>query len=335
MKILFYADPHWSTNSSIVQSRGKKYSTRLENLIDSINWVEQQAIIYNCNTIVCLGDFFDKAQLSAEEITALQEISWADLSHVYLTGNHEMGLANLEYSTAHLFNLCPRTTVIEKPISYIIEDVELCFLPYILENNRKPLKEYFDTSNAYRRIIASHNDISGIELGGFITKDGFSIDEIESNCSLFLNGHLHNGSKVTQKIINVGNITGQNFSENAFIYSHNIVILDTKTMQLTRVENPFAFNFYKLENIDSLQKIKSNAVLSVKTTTENIPITRNILDENKNVLTYRLMSFNTTRDNNTINQLYFTDPIDKFKNFVMDSFGEDPYILYELEKLSR
>ena len=34
MKILFYADPHWSTTSSIVQSRGKKYSTRLENLID-------------------------------------------------------------------------------------------------------------------------------------------------------------------------------------------------------------------------------------------------------------------------------------------------------------
>ena len=71
MKILIVGDVHWSTYSSIVRSRGKKYSTRLENLINSVNWAERIADEENCDRIIYLGDFFDKADLTAEEITAL------------------------------------------------------------------------------------------------------------------------------------------------------------------------------------------------------------------------------------------------------------------------
>lgn len=37
MKILIFSDNHWSQYSSIVRSRGTKYSTRLEKSIETMN----------------------------------------------------------------------------------------------------------------------------------------------------------------------------------------------------------------------------------------------------------------------------------------------------------
>ena len=45
MKYLIFSDCHWSTYTSILRSRGKKYSTRLEYLIESLNWVNKVAKI--------------------------------------------------------------------------------------------------------------------------------------------------------------------------------------------------------------------------------------------------------------------------------------------------
>ena len=42
MKIGVIGDVHWSSYSSIVRSTGDVYSTRLENLIQSINWSENK-----------------------------------------------------------------------------------------------------------------------------------------------------------------------------------------------------------------------------------------------------------------------------------------------------
>ena len=63
MKILVFGDCHWSTYSSILRKRGLNYSTRLHNLIDSINWVEEQAIENHVDVVVGLGDFFDKEKI--------------------------------------------------------------------------------------------------------------------------------------------------------------------------------------------------------------------------------------------------------------------------------
>ena len=89
MKILVCGDVHWSQYSSIVRGRGEKYSKRLENLIKSVNWVEQLAWSCGCEAVINLGDFFDSTQLSAEEVSALKEVQWAPIAHVFITGNHE------------------------------------------------------------------------------------------------------------------------------------------------------------------------------------------------------------------------------------------------------
>ena len=91
MKILVVGDVHFCQYSSILRERGELYSKRLENLLWSLNWVENQAGVLECDKVVYLGDFFDRSDANAEELTALTEVKWSDLPHVCLVGNHELG----------------------------------------------------------------------------------------------------------------------------------------------------------------------------------------------------------------------------------------------------
>ena len=169
MRILLYTDVHISQNSSIINTRGNKYSTRLENIIKSLNWAEEQAIVNKCDSIICLGDLFDRSDLNAEEITALKEIKWANLPHTLIVGNHESNVVSLDFSSA--FSLNNVFDIINKPCSDVYDDFSITYLPYIVESERKPIKEYLP--NSKKKIILSHNDIKGIQYGQWISKDGF------------------------------------------------------------------------------------------------------------------------------------------------------------------
>lgn len=269
MKILVYTDNHYSATSSAIKLNGKKYTARLENQIKSINWVEQLAKDNGVKIIVCLGDFFDKPQLNDEELTALKDINWADdILHYFIVGNHEAVNSNLAFNTVKALEGKNRI-VINSPYSMSLGTAEVNLLPYVIESNRKPLNEYFGTQTADKRIILSHNDIKGIRYGVFESKEGFDIKDIEANCDLFVNGHLHNGTWITKKVRNLGNLTGQDFKEDAFIYNHCASIIDLDTLEMTDFENPYAFNIYKFEvmntnDLKKLDKLKSNAIVSIK-----------------------------------------------------------------------
>ena len=85
MKIMIHSDNHWNEKSSIVNSFGYKYSKRLEQLIKSINWAFDTAKAHGCKATICCGDFFDKPNLTQQELTALQEIKWPnDLTNYFL-----------------------------------------------------------------------------------------------------------------------------------------------------------------------------------------------------------------------------------------------------------
>ena len=273
MRICLYSDNHFCKNSSIIRSRGERFSKRLENQIKSIEWVEELAKSHGAQSIFCLGDFFDKDTLDAEEITALQEIRWNEIQKVFIAGNHEM--RGVENSSSLIFNLVSQATVLLEPIKYTLGNTELCILPYILESNRKEIKDYFGPiPQGMKRVILSHNDIAGIQMGAFLSKEGFSLNDIDENCDLFINGHIHNCGWVSEKAFNIGNLTGQNFSEDAFRFEHVAVILDTDTLHMDWYENPHAFNFYKIDyttaDIHIINetdfKMKNNAVLTIKCT---------------------------------------------------------------------
>jgi DNA repair exonuclease SbcCD nuclease subunit len=245
MKILCFTDNHFCERSSIISKYGEKYSLRLENQISSLNWVEEIAKIKGCNLVVCLGDFFDKPHLTDQELTALQDIKWReDIPHYFIVGNHESEENDLQYSSTKVLEGKNRF-IIASPCHQDFSDIQLAFLPYIVESNKQPLETYFPKTDK-PRILFSHNDILGLQMGPVVSKIGFSVDEIETNCTCCINGHLHNGTVITSKILNLGNLTGKDFGEDATKYQHKIMIIDTDTFAIEFIENPFAFNFINL-----------------------------------------------------------------------------------------
>ena len=314
MRILLYTDVHISQNSSIINTRGNKYSTRLENIIKSLNWAEEQAIVNKCDSIICLGDLFDRSDLNAEEITALKEIKWANLPHILIVGNHESNVVSLDFSSA--FSLNSVFDIINKPCSDVYDDFSITYLPYTVESERKSIKEYLP--DLKKKIILSHNDIKGIQYGQWISKDGFDIEDINNNCDLFINGHLHNGEWINNKILNLGNLTGANFSEDGFKYKHQIAILDTATLKVEFIENPYAFNFYKLEirnkdDLKFLNKLK-NAVVSIKCSNDLLPLVKESLN---NVIESRVTIINETVKTETKEELVQVDHLKQFADYFL------------------
>lgn len=348
MKVLFFTDPHWSQYSSILRSRGEQYSTRLENLIASINWMEQVAWSTGCQAIICGGDFFDSAVLNSEELSALKNVQWAPISHLFLTGNHETNVSSLEFSTADLFNLCPNSTVISKPEHYDIDgaNIEFCFLPYILERDRQPLDTYFPPKHG-KRIIFSHNDLKNVQYGAFLSTEGFTVEEIEANCDLCMNGHIHHCAYVSPKIINGGNLTGQNFTEDAYKYEHCIQVIDTDTLHVDFYINPNAFNFYKLdcrkyntveELIPILSELKSQAVITITVKASLAPSLKEYLHSlhSSKIVEYRVITEHesTTVELNTP-VIEAVDHLKQFENYVLANIGTSDVVKEELLNVMR
>ena len=321
MKYLLFTDVHWSLNTSIVRSKGQTYSTRLELLVKSLNWVNELAVEKNCDAMVCLGDFFDKSQITADEITPLRDIKWNKLPTTYLVGNHESNVASLDFSTVDMFRN-KRVKIVSKPECCALSDCNILYLPYITEDNRKDLKEYLSFINKVPTIIFSHNDLKNVQYGGFVSKTGFDIEDIEANCDLFLNGHIHNKGFVSSKVVNLGSLTAQNFTNDSFEYEYGCWILDTNTLELTFYENPYSLNFYKIdvdkkEDINKLYKLKSNTVLSIRCLDELADLTRDVISSIKDIIEYRMTIYsNTVVESTNEISIDSSNHLDKFIKFM-------------------
>ena len=345
MKIGVVGDIHWSTYSSILRSRGKYFSTRLEGLIKSLSWVEQLFKEHGVDEEVFLGDTFDKEELNSEEITALSEVEWNTSSRLkhFIVGNHESGVSSLEYSSTQVLH---KLGVVENvPSIYPLDDkTELLFLPYIVEDNRKQLSEYLNNRDSSKKLVVfSHNDLKNFQMGPYLSTVGFDMSDIESNCDIYFNGHLHNGCEVTSKIINLGVLSGVNFSEDAFRYEHHVAILDTDTLEVEYFENPYAFNFYKIDinqqiDINKLNKLKNNSVVSIKCSNIYKNALKETLEELNNILAYKIIY---TRDlvsqesSNTITLELVDDHLEQFKKYIIDTLGNNDVVLEELNEVCK
>lgn len=366
MKICICGDVHWCTYSSILRKRGKKYSLRLENLINSVNWVVDTAISNDCTDLFFLGDFFDSNSLTAEEVSALSELNFSDNSvyKSFIVGNHEMGTSDLAYSTAHSFLINKNNAVYDKPAIIKAGETLIYILPYELEINRKSsICDYFPEQSftdpeCRKRILLSHNDIKGIQMGNFMSRDGFDLQELSSTFDLVINGHLHNQQWVASNVLNIGNITGQNFSEDATKYPHQCMILDTDTLSYNLVTNPKALNFTKLdftknssiEYINDVSfKLGNNSVLSITCNTEDYDYLKHRFDPDADESTYIPRNCNVIQSRIIIDrtseiaiehgyeekqQTLHIDYIKEFSEYIQSTVGCSDVVLKELQKVT-
>lgn len=343
MKILVVGDVHWSTYSSIVRSRNDKCSTRLSNLLESVNWAEGEAEFYGCNAVIYLGDFFDKADLTSEELTVLQEVKWSSkIPHYFIVGNHESSVASLKYNS---------TKALEKEGFHIISEPTVIFdslvlIPYILEENRKPLVEYL--GGIEKPVVFSHNDLKGVRYGAFESTIGFGLDEIRENCTIYINGHLHNqglfydGDNIYA--LNLGNLTGQNFGEDGFLYKHQVMVYHTDTELLEFITNPHAMKFYKIEISDEkeiekkLGELGNNAVVSIKCKEGCEAELRDAIQNYPNIIAYKIILYcaeASAGSDANIEELTDVDHLKKFKEFVIRELGPSETVYAELSEVCK
>ena len=131
---------------------------------------------------------------------------------------------------------------------------------------------------------------------------------------------------------NVGNLTGQNFSENANIYSHGAYVLDTSDYSIEFFENPFAFNFYKIRFPNKQTTWKNNAVVSCTTTEQHKNAAKEYLNKISSV--HRIILEETNVDssckNYEVEDLYVIDHIAKFKVFAREHISPSDALEKEL-----
>ena len=353
MKIIFYSDVHFSTYSSIFRKRGKNYSARLESCINSVGWAEDYAERIGADLIVIGGDFFDRSDLSAEELTALKEVYFSQkINHVVLVGNHEMKTRNRSLTSAHLFQTLHGVfNVFDSPVVWNGSETNMSFnclyLPYINEEERHAFVEYLP-KNDLPSVVFSHNDIAGIQLGQFTSKEGFSLNDIEKYSALFINGHLHNGMFLNKQhtICNVGNLTGKDFGENGFQFKHQIAVIDTDKLSIELVDNPYAAYFYKLDFHKSITESEittacsSLAPISCITCNveiDDVQVVKSVLDNLPSVVDYRLIATKAQGEQpeiiNNVETFASIDHIASFKDYVRLEIGKSELLEKELQEL--
>lgn len=353
MKIVFYSDVHFSTYSSIFRKRGKQYSLRLESCINSVGWAEDYAERVGADLIVIGGDFFDKSDLSAEELTALKEIYFSQkINHVVLVGNHEMKTRDRTLTSAHLFQtLHGMFDVYDVPHAWegseLGQKFNVLFLPYINEEERREFTDYLPNNNL-PTIVFSHNDVGGIQLGQFISKEGFKLTDIEKYSALFINGHLHNGVFLNQRhtICNVGNLTGKDFGEDGFQFKHQLAVIDTDSMSIELVDNPYAAYFYKIElhQKDAENELRSISTsfapiscITCKLEIDDMQVVKTLLDNLPSVVNYRLLAVKAQGERpecyDTLDTFTSIDHISSFKQYVRSQLESTELLEKELQEL--
>ena len=340
-KVLVYTDVHWSSYSSILRAREGKYSVRLNNLIKSMNYIEQFAVDNNCDELICCGDFYDKPSISCEEMTALQDVKYSNLKHTFLVGNHESDISSLDFSSTKFFESI-NADVIDKVHSRNINDfVDFTFIPYISTGDFK-LSNIVKNKNK-RNVVFAHQEIAGIRYGKVVSQSGFSVDDILNNCTLFLDGHLHNNMIINRSIVILGNLTGQNFNEDAEKYLHLFYILtveDDGSITLDTYENPYAFNFYKIviekeSDLDVFKTLKQNAVLSVVSDSRYVDKVNELLN-NPNIVSHRLSTVymdEMSETNSETSELLNNDNyMKRFVDFAQLKLPHSPALIDELSR---
>lgn len=322
IKYAICGDVHWSTYSSIIRKRGRKYSQRLEGLIKSVNWFEKLSKENGCDGEIFLGDTFDKPDLSAEELTALQDIKWNGIKKYFIVGNHESNINTLEYSSTKFFESIDANVISDYLRLEINDKIDFHLIPYIRTDNIIDINDY-NFNEDKKNVVFAHQDLAGVQYGKFTSSTGFSIDDIIDKCALFFDGHLHNEQIINDKIVLVGILSGQNFNEDAFKYEHLVYILtinDDNSITIEPYVNPEAFNFYKIrieseDDFKILDDLKNHAVLSIVCEESLIPKISKLIKKNKKIAESRLTIFyNYTYDSDGNIQTILVD--DYTKQFI-------------------
>jgi len=127
--------------------------------------------------------------------------------------------------------------------------------------------------------------------------------------------------------------TGQNFSEDAFKYSHNAFVLDTETLKIEVYENPYALKFYKIEHAADLDKVKYPAVCTIKCEQSQSNEVKKLISNSVNLVESRLIIAQDTGKTYTEEdkkELIDVDHLKQFSEYILETLGNTEIVNNEL-----
>ena len=295
MKIGIYADAHFSLNSSIILGQTNSLEGRLNHLIDSFEWMYGLFRDNGVETIIDLGDLTDSYVIRAEEITAVSKaLSFnTTIPEFHILGNHERLDYKGEISSISFVDSIDNQYVVTDLTHMTLDDKSVILLPYSNGYTDEYIESLEDTDYLF-----THLDILGSDTGDWSLTDGIKPTILANKFGLTVNGHIHNGSWVIpNKVLNLGSISGQNFSSRQISWNPSVMILDTDTNDYKLYENPYALIFVNKSagSIDQVVKLVNGITEGTYAVQLRVPVslveeTRKVIQTNDHIVASRIMS---------------------------------------------
>jgi hypothetical protein len=241
MKILLITDQHFGVrndNQSFIDHYRKFYKEVVLPFIDA----------HKIDTIICLGDTFDKRRsINFMSLESAKEM-WFDplqernVQMHMLVGNHDIYYKNTLRVNApsELLGEYKNITVYTEPTTVTFDGVPILLLPWICDDNRDESLRTVTESNA--PICMGHLELNGFEAHpGHVMNNGMDAKHFAKFGKVF-SGHYHMKSS-KKNVTYLGN--PYQLYWNDYGCKRGFHVLNTETFRTTFYRNPFDI-FHKL-----------------------------------------------------------------------------------------
>lgn len=215
-------------------------------------------------TVLHLGDVFDRRKyinfntLRSCKEYFFEELKKRDIDMKVIPGNHDTYYKNTNEvnSLDLLLREYPNIEIIEDPIITKLGGREVTFIPWMCADNYDACLKVIETPTD---ICFGHFEIEGFDMFRGAKNDGGMDRKILKHYSMVLTGHFHHRS-TDDNVYYLGSPYGFTWSD--YDDKRGFHILDTDTLELTFIENPFEI-FHKIyyddreKTIDASQFAKS------------------------------------------------------------------------------
>ena len=241
MKILLITDQHFGVrndNQHFIDHYKKFYGKVVIPFIDA----------YNIDTVIALGDTFDKRRsINFMSLEAAKEMWFSPLEergvqmHM-LVGNHDIYYKNTLRVNApsELLGEDGNISVYTEPTTVTFGDLSVLLLPWICDENREQSLQSINESNA--SVCMGHLELNGFEAHpGHVMMNGMDHNIFKKFDKVF-SGHYHMKSN-RDNIKYLGN--PYQLYWNDYGCKRGFHVFDTDTLKTTFYRNPFN-TFHKL-----------------------------------------------------------------------------------------
>jgi DNA repair exonuclease SbcCD nuclease subunit len=272
-KIILSADWHLKFSSQFDRTTDQGIPSRLQEIIESVDWVLSVGKKQKATYFLGLGDIFDSSEklLTREGLsikTMFNRISKQyTKTAMFLVGNHDQ--ISSEHNILDLFS--PIIKVFSSPSFVDIPGARLFFLPYLRESEDlyAALKEFESHDCPGKKYLFAHfwdTSVMGV--------DPEAIDLTKVNLDFFNRiflGHYHvPSSNFNSKIIYIGTLLNKRFNETG---PKGCWTLDVETNKLEFFANPGSPEFFVLQDTNVLtdaENLVTNAYYRIACDPENV-----------------------------------------------------------------